>query len=127
MGKTNGRRRKKGKPWFEELFDEANGDLALGDLESAVEKYRHCTQLAPDFFDGWHALGMALMKLGVLRGSYSIGFYVWMALLGFAVGISTDVASTWWVIRNHFDFREGYRDSLAWAVAKPLPRILKKS
>jgi len=48
----------------EELFDDANGDLGLGDLEAALEKYRRCTELAPDFFDGWHALGMALMKLG---------------------------------------------------------------
>jgi tetratricopeptide (TPR) repeat protein len=47
-----------------ELFDEANGDLALGELEAAVEKYRRCTELDPAFFDGWHALGMALMKLG---------------------------------------------------------------
>ena len=51
-------------PEVEELFDDANGDLALGELEAAVEKYRRCTELAPDFFDGWHALGMALMKLG---------------------------------------------------------------
>ncbi|EDY21925.1 Tetratricopeptide TPR_2 repeat protein [Chthoniobacter flavus Ellin428] len=51
-------------PEIEELFDDANGDLALGDLEAAVEKYRRCTELAPDFFDGWHALGMALMKVG---------------------------------------------------------------
>ena len=28
----------------------------------AVEKYRRCVKLDPDFFDGWHALGMALMK-----------------------------------------------------------------
>ncbi len=48
----------------EELFDDANGDLALGDLESAVEKYRRCVELAPRYFDGWHALGMALMKIG---------------------------------------------------------------
>ena len=48
----------------DELFDQANGDLAVGDLESAVEKYRRCVEMAPDFFDGWHALGMALMKLG---------------------------------------------------------------
>jgi len=51
-------------PEVEELFDDANGDLALGDLDAAVEKYRRCTELAPDFFDGWHALGMALMKTG---------------------------------------------------------------
>jgi len=49
---------------LEDIFDDANGDLAVGELESAVEKYQRCVQMAPDFFDGWHALGMALMKLG---------------------------------------------------------------
>ena len=49
---------------LDEIFDDANGDLAVGDLENAVEKYRRCVQIVPDFFDGWHALGMALMKLG---------------------------------------------------------------
>ena len=48
----------------DEIFDDANGDLAVGDMDSAVEKYGRCVQMAPDFFDGWHALGMALMKLG---------------------------------------------------------------
>ena len=51
-------------PEVEEIFDDANGDLALGELESAVEKYRRCTEFDAEFFDGWHALGMALMKLG---------------------------------------------------------------
>lgn len=49
---------------LDDLFDDANGDLAIGDLDSAVEKYRRCIELDPQFFDGWHALGMALMKLG---------------------------------------------------------------
>jgi hypothetical protein len=31
--------------------------LPIGDLDSAVEKYRRCVELDPDFFDGWHALG----------------------------------------------------------------------
>ena len=48
----------------DELFDDANGDLAIGELEAAVEKYRGCIEIDPEFFDGWHALGMALMKLG---------------------------------------------------------------
>lgn len=48
----------------DDLFDDANGDLALGDLESAVIKYRQCVEIDPGFFDGWHALGMALMKTG---------------------------------------------------------------
>ncbi len=48
----------------ESLFEDATGDIALGDLETAETKYRRCTELAPDFFEGWHALGMVLMKLG---------------------------------------------------------------
>src|SRR5437588_10434679 len=48
----------------DELFDDANGDLAVGELENAVQKYRRCVELDPAFFDGWHALGMALMKIG---------------------------------------------------------------
>ncbi len=49
---------------IEEIFDDANGDLAVGELDAAVEKYRRCVEIDPAFFDGWHALGMALMKLG---------------------------------------------------------------
>ncbi|PWU08093.1 MAG: hypothetical protein C5B47_05180 [Verrucomicrobia bacterium] len=49
---------------LEELFDAANGDIALGDLEAAAEKYRRCVEMQPDYFDAWHALGMVLMKLG---------------------------------------------------------------
>ena len=60
-------------PEVEELFDDANGDLALGELEAAVEKYRRCTELEPDFFDGWHALGMALMKLGRFPEAIEVG------------------------------------------------------
>ena len=58
---------------IEELFDDANGDLALGELEAAVEKYRRCTELAPEFFDGWHALGMALMKIGRYPEAIEVG------------------------------------------------------
>ena len=46
------------------LLDEASGDIAVGELDAAVEKYRRCTELDPEGFDGWHALGMALMKTG---------------------------------------------------------------
>jgi len=60
-------------PEVEELFDDANGDLALGELESAVEKYRRCVELSPEFFDGWHALGMACMKLGRIPDAIAAG------------------------------------------------------
>ncbi|MBV8331079.1 MAG: tetratricopeptide repeat protein [Verrucomicrobia bacterium] len=49
---------------IQELFDDANGDLAIGELSNAIEKYRKCVERFPAFFDGWHALGMTLMKSG---------------------------------------------------------------
>src|SRR3982750_643620 len=57
----------------DEMFDDANGDLAVGELESAVEKYRQCVNIDPEFFDGWHALGMALMKLGRFEEAITAG------------------------------------------------------
>lgn len=57
----------------EALFDDANGDLALGELDAAVEKYRRCIELDPEFFDGWHALGMALMKTGRYPEAIEVG------------------------------------------------------
>lgn len=47
-----------------EIFDEAIGDIALGEIDAAVDKFRECIRLDPEFFDAWHALGMALMKSG---------------------------------------------------------------
>ena len=57
----------------DKIFDDANGDLAIGELENAVEKYRSCVEIDPDFFDGWHALGMALMKLGRFNEAIEAG------------------------------------------------------
>ena len=51
-------------PEIEALFDDASGDIAVGDLDAAVEKYRRCVDVVPGYFEAWHALGMALMKTG---------------------------------------------------------------
>jgi tetratricopeptide (TPR) repeat protein len=51
-------------PEIEQRFDDANAHLAMGELEEAALIYGECVELKPDFFDGWHALGMALMKIG---------------------------------------------------------------
>ena len=52
-----------------ELVDDASGELAIGELESAAAKYRLATQFAPDHFPAWHALGMCLMRNGDLKGA----------------------------------------------------------
>ncbi len=57
----------------DEIFDDANGDLAIGEMDSAVAGYRECVRLDPNFFDGWHALGMALMKSGAIPEAIEAG------------------------------------------------------
>ena len=47
-----------------ELLDAASGDVALGELDAAAEKYREATARLPESFEAWHGLGMVLMKLG---------------------------------------------------------------
>jgi predicted Zn-dependent protease len=56
-----------------EAFDQANDALAVGDMEEAVRLYRRCVELDPTHFDGWHALGMALMKTGSIREAIGCG------------------------------------------------------
>ena len=52
-----------------ELIDDASGDLAVGDLEAAAEKYRLATEVEPANFDAWHSLGMTLMRSGQLKSA----------------------------------------------------------
>ena len=58
---------------LEALFDEANGHLAIGEIDEAVALYRRCVSLDPQFFDGWHALGMALLKTGEVKEAIGAG------------------------------------------------------
>lgn len=57
----------------DEIFDRANGHMALGEFEIALPIYRQCVAQDPSFFDGWHALGMTLMKLGQLKEAIGCG------------------------------------------------------
>ena len=57
----------------QDLFDEANGHLAVGEFDEAIALYRRCVSTDPTFFDGWHALGMALLKMGHLKEAIGCG------------------------------------------------------
>lgn len=58
---------------LQSLFDDANGHLAVGEFEEAILLYRRCVALDPAFFDGWHALGMSLLKTGHLKEAIGCG------------------------------------------------------
>jgi predicted Zn-dependent protease len=60
-------------PALQDLFDDANGHLAVGELEQAITGYRAAVAADPAFFDGWHALGMALLKTGQVKEAIGCG------------------------------------------------------
>jgi tetratricopeptide (TPR) repeat protein len=57
----------------DEAFDQGNAHLAVGELPEAEAKYREAVAADPDFFDGWHALGMSLMKQNKIKEAIGCG------------------------------------------------------
>ncbi len=57
----------------QDLYDDASGCVALGELDAAVPLLRRCVEIDPQFFDGWHALGMALLKTGQVKEAIGAG------------------------------------------------------
>ena len=54
-------------------FDDANSHLAVGEIDQAIAGYRAAVDADPEFFDGWHALGMTLLKSGEVREAIGCG------------------------------------------------------
>ncbi len=50
-------------PTTDDLMDDGNTALAIGELEEAAKCFQQVVDQDPAFQDGWHALGMALYKL----------------------------------------------------------------
>src|ERR1700677_713311 len=50
-------------PTIDEVMDDRNTALAIGELEEAAKYFRQAVEQDAQFQDGWHALGMALYKL----------------------------------------------------------------
>src|SRR6202453_2401259 len=57
----------------DELMDEGNTALAIGELEEAAKFFQQVVDQDPQFQDGWHALGMALYKLDRYEESIEAG------------------------------------------------------
>lgn len=57
----------------DELLDDGHTELAIGDLEAAAEYYRQATEVEPENFDAWHALGMVNMKMDRYEDAIAAG------------------------------------------------------
>lgn len=57
----------------DEAFERGNTHLALGELEEAETQYREAVKNDDDFFDGWQALGMTLLKLEKVKEAIGCG------------------------------------------------------
>jgi tetratricopeptide (TPR) repeat protein len=60
-------------PTTDELMDDGNTALAIGELEDASKYFRQVVDQDPEFQDGWHALSMALYKLDRYQDSIEAG------------------------------------------------------
>jgi len=63
-------------------------------------------------------IGIALIKLGVLTSSYSSKFYVWIALLSFAVGLPAHVWMVFWAAKQHFSIESWTFSGVAYEIGR---------
>lgn len=56
-----------------EAYDQGSACFATGDVSGAIDAYRQSVACDPEFFDGWHALGMALLKSGEVKEAIGCG------------------------------------------------------
>ena len=89
------------------LFDDANGALALGELEEACALYRRCVAIDPEFFDGWHDAQMAKITSSLDR------FEQWSAGFGDRIDVGTISIGC---ALSYLDFRY---PKLDWRGARP--------
>ena len=70
-----------------------------------MRKFNFVPVYFPGNVDIWALMliGMALFKLGVLQGERSVGFYVRLALGGYAIGIPLNALSTYGMMTSNYD------------------------
>jgi Flp pilus assembly protein TadD len=56
-----------------EAIEQGHTHLAMGELEHAETCYRKSTELDDNFFDGWQALAMTLLKLEKVKEAIGCG------------------------------------------------------
>jgi len=57
----------------DEAIEQGHTHLAMGELEDAEACYRKSTEFDDNFFDGWQALAMTLLKLEKVKEAIGCG------------------------------------------------------
>ena len=86
-----------------------------------MRKFNFVPVYFPGAFDIWALMliGMALFKLDVLQGGRSHGFYLRLAVAGYAIGIPVNAVSTYGLITSNFDIVA----SLFWTAPYQVGRV----
>ena len=57
----------------EECYDQGMTEFSMAEFEKAIEWYTKAVALDPDYFDAWHALGMAYLRAGKVQEAIAAG------------------------------------------------------
>ncbi len=57
----------------EEHYDQGMAEFAIAEYEKAIECYRKAVDLDPNYFDAWHALGMAFLRASRIPDAIEAG------------------------------------------------------
>src|SRR5262245_30772974 len=57
----------------EEHYDAGIMEFSMAEFEKAIEEYRKAVELDPNYFDAWHALGMAYLRAGKIQDAIAAG------------------------------------------------------
>jgi uncharacterized protein len=102
--------RRQRKPSPEELEKDArkwrgNPLEVIGARAIALAAWHGLPYYDPVNADMWSMMfiGMGLLKLGVFSASRSYRFYVWMAVIGYLIGIPVNSYIAWLAVKTNFD------------------------
>jgi len=57
----------------EDHYDQGMTDFSMAEFDKAIESYRKAVQLDPNYFDAWHALGMAYLRANRIQDAIEAG------------------------------------------------------
>lgn len=57
----------------EDFYDQGMTEFSMAEFEKAIECYRKAIEMDSEYFDAWHALGMAYLRAGKIKDAIEAG------------------------------------------------------